>query len=159
MDTMRNTMQKELFDITGMTCSACSNRVAKAVSALDGIDDVNVNLLKNTMVVSFDESAISPSDIASAVIKAGYGAQAHTKKDEKNTAQGKGPDPAAIEFQEMKRRLTFSLIFTVPLFYMVMGPMAGLPLPDFLQGTENGLANDLTQLLLTVPVMFVNFKF
>lgn len=156
-------MQKELFDITGMTCSACSNRVTKAVSALNGINDVNVNLLKNTMSVSFDESAISPSDIANAVIKAGYGAQAHAKKDAKSVGlhnvSDNGPDPAAIEFQEMKWRLLVSLIFTVPLFYMVMGPMVGLPLPDFLKGAENALANALTQLLLTLPVMFVNFKF
>ena len=159
MDSVRHTMQKELFDITGMTCSACSNRITKAVSALDGSADVNVILLKNTMTVSFDESAVSASDIADAVSKAGYGATPHTQRMEKSLAQSSGANPAVIAFQEMKRRLLVSLLFTVPLLYMVMGPMAGLPLPGFLHGAENALANALTQLLLTVPVMFVNFKF
>lgn len=152
-------MQKELFDITGMTCSACSNRVTKAVSALDGIADVNVNLLKNTMTVSFDEGAVSAADIANAVRKAGYGASPTMRKDGKSVGPGKGPDPAAVELQEMKQRLAVSLIFTVPLFYMAMGPMADLPLPNFFLGAENALVFALSQLLLTVPVMFVNFKF
>ena len=152
-------MKKESFDITGMTCSACSSRVAKAVSALGGVADVNVNLLKNTMAVSFDEGALSAPDIAAAVVKAGYGATPHASgKNRKATAE-KGPDPAALELREMKRRLLVSLLFTVPLFYMVMGPMAGLPLPGFLPGAENALAFALTQLLLTVPVLFVNGRF
>lgn len=152
-------MQKELFCITGMTCSACSSKVAKAVSALDGIDDVNVNLLKNTMTVSFDERMLSASDIANAVIKAGYGASTHSRNDEKISSRGKGPDTATVELQEMKQRLLVSLVFTVPLFYMVMGPMVGLPLPGFLRDAEHALVNALTQLLLSLPVMFVNFKF
>ncbi len=151
-------MQKELFNISGMTCSVCSSRVSKAVSALNGIGDVNVNLLKNSMTVSFDEGIVLASDIADAVTKAGYGASLHAPKGSKNVAD-KGADPAVIEFKEMKRRLILSLIFTIPLFYMVMGPMAGLPLPNFFLTAENALAYALTQLLLAVPVMFVNFKF
>lgn len=152
-------MHKESFDITGMTCSACASRVTKAVSALGGIDDVNVNLLKNAMTVHFDESAVSASEIANAVIRAGYGAAPQTRKNGKNVGPDKGPDPVAMELQEMKHRLVVSLIFTIPLFYMVMGPMAGLPLPGFLLKEENALVFALTQFLLTVPVMFVNFKF
>ena len=101
-------MHKERFNITGMTCSACSNRVTKAVSALNGIDDVNVNLLKNSMTVSFDENAVSASDITTAVSKAGYGASPQRKSGKGSNAD-KGPDPAAIELQEMKQRLLVSV--------------------------------------------------
>lgn len=152
-------MHKENFDITGMTCSACSNRVFKAVSAVDGVDDVHVNLLKNTMTVSVTDSTVSVSDIVNAVIKAGYGALPHTQKGGMRIHHDKGPDPAAMALQEMKQRLLASLLFTTPLFYMVMAPMMGLPLPHFLQSGENALVNALTQLLLTAPVIFVNFKF
>ncbi|MDL2268313.1 HAD-IC family P-type ATPase, partial [Desulfovibrio sp. OttesenSCG-928-G15] len=166
-------MQKELFDITGMTCSACSGRVNKTVAALDGVQDVSVNLLKNSMLVSFDEGALSASDIADAVNKAGYGASLHVKEGSAGKSSGtsrgagsgagqgqdRGPDPASLELLDMRRRLRISLIFTIPLFYMVMGPMIGLPLPDFLQGDAHALGNALTQLLLTVPVVAVNWKF
>ncbi|MDL2306593.1 heavy metal translocating P-type ATPase [Desulfovibrio sp. OttesenSCG-928-C06] len=158
-------MQKELFDITGMTCSACSSRVLKTVSALDGVGDVNVNLLKNNMTVAFEPGAISASDIAAAVVKAGYGASLHAPRGKSAPGAGNadyassGPDPMAQELMEMKRRLLVSLLFTIPLFYISMGHMAGLPLPAFLLGAENALAFAFTQFLLTVPVIFVNFKF
>ncbi len=152
-------MQKEFFDITGMTCSACSSRVTKAVSALKGVGDVSVNLLKNSMAISFDESVVSTSDITDAVIKAGYGASPHVSKSGKTGTTGKSPDPVAVELQEIKERLTVSLFFTVPLFYLAMGPMFALPLPGFFQGAENALPFAFTQFLLTIPVMAVNFKF
>ncbi|MFV0436710.1 MAG: heavy metal translocating P-type ATPase [Desulfopila sp.] len=152
-------MQKELFDVTGMTCSACSSRVSKVVSALDGIVEVNVNLLKNSMTVSFDEQTVSAADISGAVSAAGYGASVHTASGRPQQRAAAGADPAAVELAEMRRRLVVSLLFTVPLFYLVMGPMVGLPLPGVLQGSENALVFALTQLLLTMPVVFVNFKF
>jgi len=152
-------MQKEFFDITGMTCSACSNRVGKAVAALRGVDDVNVNLLKNTMAVSFDANAVSEMDIVNAVTKAGYGASRHAGNTEKITNDIPGPDPASMELAEMKQRLIVSIFFTAPLFYIAMGPMMGLPQPGVFHGAENAFALALTQLLLTIPVMFVNFSF
>ncbi|MDL2269829.1 heavy metal translocating P-type ATPase [Desulfosarcina sp. OttesenSCG-928-A07] len=152
-------MQKEYFNVTGMSCSACSSRVTKAVSALTGIGDVNVNLLKNNMTVSFDAKALSASDIVDAVVKAGYGASLHAAKTPDIAAAEKAPDPAVLELQEMKHRLTVSLIFTLPLFYVAMGPMIGLPLPGLFTGPENALVFAFTQLLLTLPVVAVNFKF
>lgn len=151
-------MKKETFDITGMTCSACSSRVHKAVQALDGIGDVSVNLLKNSMTVTFNETAMSEQDIAAAVEKAGYGAI--VRKGQTNGEKNKDkPDTTVIELQEMKRRLIVSFAFTIPLFYISMGHMLGLPMPSFLMGEANALANAFTQFLLTVPVIFVNFKY
>ncbi|MCC8194184.1 MAG: heavy metal translocating P-type ATPase [Deltaproteobacteria bacterium] len=152
-------MQKELFDITGMSCSACSSRVAKAVGALDGVADVNVNLLKNSMTVSFDADVVSADAIAAAVERAGYGASVRRGGKDKRDPKKGGADPAVLELKEMKRRLAVSFLFTVPLLYVAMGHMIGLPLTGSLLGNENALAFALTQFLLTIPVMVVNGKY
>lgn len=152
-------MQKEQFDITGMTCSACSARVQKTVSGLRGVADVNVNLLKNSMNVSFDEAELSTKEIAAAVEKAGYGAMLRAAKVPAVGTGKEYPDVFALELREMKRRLTVSCLFSVPLLYLAMGPMFGLPLPRFLSGTENAFAYAFTQFLLTIPVVFVNSKY
>ncbi len=150
-------MKKEKFDVTGMTCSACSARVEKTVSAMDGTTDVNVNLLKNTMVVSYDENMTNTAEIVDAVVKAGYGAQV---QGEKNTQKSnEAVDLASQEAKTMKIRLIVSLIFTVPIFYISMGHMMGWPLPGFLLGNENSMIFAFTQFLLLIPVVFVNFKF
>ncbi len=150
-------MRKEVFDITGMTCSACSARVQKAVSGLAGVMDVSVNLLKNSMQVAFDGGQTSTGAIAQAVEKAGYGASPRAAKA--NATEGQRPDMVVLELKEMKRRLWVSFAFTLPLFYISMGHMLGLPLPGFLLGPENALAYAFTQFLLTVPVIFINFKY
>ena len=152
-------MRKQRFDITGMTCSACSARVEKTVSNLEGVAEANVNLLKNSMSVAFDNSVISEDAIIAAVQKAGYGAALHAGELDAENSAGKGPDPIALEMQEMKARLIVSIFFTLPLFYLAMGPMVGLPLPGFFRGPENALAFAFTQFLLTIPVIFVNFKY
>ncbi|UQZ90323.1 copper-translocating P-type ATPase [Deltaproteobacteria bacterium Smac51] len=150
-------MKKTQFDISGMTCSACSSRVHKAVANLEGVADVNVNLLKNNMTVSFDGNALADGDIVAAVEKAGYGAAIHGNAKQK--AETGQPDAVAQGMEEMKRRLTVSIIFTLPLFYISMGHMIGLPLPGFLTGVQNAVSFAFTQLLLTIPVIFVNFKY
>jgi len=155
-------MRKETFDITGMTCSACSSRVHKAVAALGGVEDVTVNLLKNSMAVSFDDAAVSGADIAAAVEKAGYGAIPRGTSAKGPGAKSAGTnanDVAAAELREMKFRLAVSFLFTVPLFYISMGHMAGLPLPGFLAGVDNAVPYAFTQFLLTLPVMIVNGKY
>ena len=150
-------MENKRFDITGMTCSACSSRVDKAVTALDGIGEVSVNLLKNSMSVSFDPSITGTQAIIDAVEKAGYGATLHATKPVGDTAAGrKTSDTADTEKHAMQKRLILSLLFTVPLFYISMGHMAGLPLPGFLAGAENALVFALTQFLLTLPVLIAN---
>ncbi len=151
-------MEKERFDVSGMTCSACSARVEKTVAALSGVDEVDVNLLTNSMQVSFDETILSAQAIVAAVERAGYGASLHRSGEESAGDGRTAPESDAIvlAIQEMKTRLFVSLLFTLPLFYLAMGPMVGLPLPAFFRGPENALPFAFTQFLLTLPVLFVN---
>uniref|UniRef100_UPI00402A7690 heavy metal translocating P-type ATPase n=1 Tax=Turicimonas muris TaxID=1796652 RepID=UPI00402A7690 len=152
---------KEHFDVTGMSCSACSARVQKAVKALNGIDDVNVNLLKNSMVVDFDPTKTGTEQIEDAVKKAGYSAIVKSEERGKGTTASSKPqeDIQAEELKNMETRLWVSIVFSVPLMYIAMAPMVGLPSPSFLSGHQNAAVNALTQFLLTIPVVFVNFKF
>ena len=145
-------MNKKLFDISGMHCSACSSRIEKVVGKQKGVEQINVNLLKNNMYVTFDEAIISTEDIIAKVEKLGFGASLHS---EQARAKDKPVDTAAQEMQSMKQRFIWSAIFTLPLFYLSMGKMAGWPLPDIFLGTENALINGLTQLLLTIPVLII----
>lgn len=145
-------MKKDLFDITGMSCSACSSRIQKAVSTLNGVEDANVNLLKNNMTVTYDESSLSSSDIIATVTKAGYGATLHGAERESERDDG-----TTRELRQMKVRLFVSFLFTLPLFYLSMGHMMGLPLPEPL--AVNAVAYALIQFWLTIPVIFVNFKY
>lgn len=151
-------MQKEQFDITGMSCAACSNRVDKAVSALNGINEVSVNLLKNSMTVTFDDQKTDIDAIVNAVTKAGYGAA--LKSPVHQEMQAVSPQAAAeTEISHIRLRLFFSIAFMLPLFYISMGHMAGLPLPACLTGHENMMVFAFTQFLLTVPVIFINFRY
>lgn len=146
---------KQKYDVVGMTCSACSAHVEKSVKALDGIKMVNVNLLRNSMEVEYDENTVTDSDIIKAVESGGYGASVKgAEKSDKNDI-----NPAEEELKDMKFRLICSLVFMLPLFYISMGHMMGLPMPHFLHGVENSLVYAFTQFLLTLPVMYVNRKF
>lgn len=141
-----------------MTCSACSSRVDKAVAKLPGIKNHSVNLLKNNMLVEFDEQILSPSEIIKAVENAGYKASLLTSNTQNNTNVST-PNKIDQAHQEMKNRLIISLIFAIPLFYISMGHMFNMPLPSFLLGTENAIAFAFTQFLLLLPIIFVNFKY
>ena len=161
---------KQTFDVTGMTCAACSARVEKATRAVPGVADVAVNLLKNSMDVAFDDGA-EPSAVTvaveAAVDKAGYGAAARVPAGASGGRQGAGSRAAqarpvadaAAEAKHVRMRLIVSAVFTTPLFYLSMGHMFGWPLPGFFLGDENVLTFALTQFLLLLPVVFVNFKF
>lgn len=146
---------KQKFDVTGMTCSACSAHVEKSVSKLEGVQCVNVNLLQNSMVVEYDNNALGTTDIIHAVESGGYGAslQGETK------AQEAPKNVAAEEMHHMKRRLIASFCFLIPLFYISMGHMMGAPLPAILLGDENVMIFALTQLFLTIPVLIINKKY
>ncbi len=149
-------MRKEKFDITGMHCSACSSRIEKVVGKQKGVEEINVNLLKNNMHVTFDEGVISAEDIIAKVEKLGFGASIHAQQ---NQAKAKPVDTTAQEMQAMKQRFIWSMVFTLPLFYISMGAMMGWPLPDIFLGMENALINGLTQLLLSIPVMLIGIKY
>ena len=160
-------MTTEKFRVTGMTCAACQANVTRRVQKLSGVQEVDVSLLKNQMQVTFDESAVAEGDICAAVTEIGYGA-------EPAEAPAPGGDGSGRDFQSqwkkrqqdaeeeqaaMKKRLTLSVILLVPLMYVAMGAMMGLPVPSFLIGMENALVSAMTQLLITLPILVLNRKF
>ncbi len=149
---------KQQFCVTGMTCSACSAHVEKAVGKVDGVNDLTVSLLTNSMSVTYDENKTSPQDIIAAVTAAGYGASVAGEKKSGKRSEPK-EDVLAKELQSMKHRLIWSFVFLIPLFYISMGHMLGAPLPAFLTGMENALSFALTQLLLTLPILYINDKY
>ena len=151
---------KENYHVTGMTCAACSARVEKAVSHLEGVQSCTVNLLKNSMSVEYDDAALSSGQIVAAVEKAGYGASLQQQAAGKKAAQAVSPvDAAKQEYEAMRRRVVWSFVFTLPLFYISMGHMMGWPLPGFFLGTQNAMIYALTLLLLALPVAIINNKY
>ncbi|MBE8950376.1 MAG: heavy metal translocating P-type ATPase [Quinella sp. 3Q1] len=155
-------MTKENFDVTGMSCSACSARVEKAVGKIVGADNVSVNLLTNSMQVKFDEAKISVAQIVDAVINAGYGASPKKLA----AAQIKTSTPERTidkEISAMRTRLTWSIIFLLPTVYIAMHNMLPLPVPPIVAELFDGRANAVTfafaQFLLILPIMYLNRKY
>ncbi len=150
-------MEKK-FQVTGMTCSACQANVEKSVRRLEGVRSVNVNLLTGSMMVEYDEAVLDHTMIIGAVEKAGYGAgDAATSSAAK--VKTNQPNSLIVEQKELKSRLLSSAIFLIPLLYLSMGYMLRLPLPKVMTGEENALLYALTQLLLTLPIVYVNRKY
>ena len=149
---------KQTFNVSGMTCSACSAHVEKAVCRLEGVAEVNVSLLTNSMQVTYDEDAASSEAIIAAVKNSGYGASLPQAAGTAAPAV-RQEDVMAGELAQMKHRMVWSFAFLIPLFYISMGHMMGAPLPGFLTGTDNALAFAFTQLLLTLPIMYLNDKY
>ena len=166
---------KQTFDITGMSCAACSARVDKAARSVEGVQDVAVNLLKNSMEATYESE--SPAAIArmneavcAAIEHAGYaavprssvGASGPSGADSSASPAVSGHSAgsrAAAEKKRMRTRLAVSFAFTLPLFYLSMGHMFSWPLPGFFSGAENVFALALTEFLLLLPVLFVNFGY
>lgn len=151
-------MAKEKYNITGMSCAACSAKVERVVGKLEGVENVSVNLLTNSMQVEYKEDKLSSNDIIKNIADAGYGASLATdskqKKEEKSIKKTNDDAIASMKF-----RLKVSIVFLVILMYFSMGSMIGLPLPKFLSGEGNPVGFALTQLLLVLPVMYVNRKY
>ncbi|MBQ6906386.1 MAG: heavy metal translocating P-type ATPase [Clostridia bacterium] len=141
----------EQYNVTGMTCAACSARVEKAVSSLEGVESCSVNLLMNSMTV---EGSVTAEAVISAVEKAGYGA---SLKNGNNIKKEEGSALKDTETPELVRRLVASLGFLLVLMYFSMGQMISLPLPPFFDG--NPIAIALVQMLLSLAVMIINKKF
>lgn len=150
---------KQKFQVTGMTCSACSSTVERNVKKLEGVKEVTVNLLSNSMVVSYDEDKVNNQTIIDTVVKAGYQAALEQKNSQKKTSATPAVSPVEQDIKNMKFRLILSFVFLIPLMYISMGHMFGAPLPNFLTGNENALSFALTQFLLTLPVVYVNRKY
>ena len=166
---------KERFDVTGMTCSACSSHVEKSVGKLTGVENVSVNLLTNSMQVEFDENKLDTAGIIKAVEDAGYGAavkDGHAKSGTKTSGQSDSQENGGLSAVEqnvknMKKRLIVSLIFWIPLMYVSMGHMIyqwlNIPMPpftmNFLHGNENAITYAFTQFLLLLPILIANQKY
>lgn len=166
---------KERFDVTGMTCSACSSHVEKSVSKLTGVENVSVNLLTNSMQVEFDENKLDTAGIIKAVEDAGYGAavkDGRAKSGTKTSGQfgsqeNNGLSAVEQNVKNMKKRLIVSLIFWIPLMYVSMGHMIyqwlNIPMPpftmNFLHGNENAITYAFTQFLLLLPILIANQKY
>ena len=151
-------MRKELLDITGMSCSACSSRIEKVVGRMEGVQEIAVNLLTNKAQVSFDEAKLDTTAIIARIEKLGFGAAVH-QATAKATTPTKQSNAASLELAEMRRRLALSLAFTAPLFYLHMGLMYGWPLPDIVKGQENLLLASLIQLFCCLPVVLTGYKY
>ncbi len=148
---------KQIYNVTGMTCSACSAHVEKAVRKVEGVTQVNVNLLQNKMTVEYDAPA-DDAAIIKAVVDGGYGASV-LQESSSSAAPVAKASQTVDESVGMKKRLIASFCFLIPLMYVSMGSMFGLPQPSLLQGHENMLVFALTQLVLTLPVLYINRKF
>ncbi len=147
------------FDVTGMTCSACSAAVEKSVKKLSGVGGVNVNLLTHTLTVDLSDQ--DPNAVIRAVEDAGYGASIQSRRGAKDTAKAKTnqESPVEQELKQMRFRLRVSILFIIPLMYISMGHMVGMPIPHWMEGPQHGIAFAFTQMLLTLPIMFVNRKY
>ena len=179
---------KKRYHISGMTCSACSSHVEKAVGKLEGVETVSVNLLTETMEVSSDEEKAGVEEIVAAVEKAGYGAsllsggapgkggsgaESGSRSCSLTGAAGSGSDRGSVqkkaqeEARAMKWRLCISIAFLLPLMYVAMYHMYnewfGIPIPGFIHryfhGNENAMTFAMTQLLLLLPIVYMNRKF
>ena len=143
---------KQIFQVTGMSCAACANHVEKAVGRLDGVEAVGVNLMLGSMSVTYNEKAVTDDAIMAAVAAAGYGAQRGS-----DTERGKAKSQQDRALLAMRRRLIWSVVLLVPLFYLAMGHMLSLPVPSFFFADMRGFyAFVAVQLALLIPILILN---
>jgi len=155
------------FNVTGMTCSACSASVEKNVKKVDGVQSVNVNLLTNSMTVDYDHEVTDNNKIIGAVVDAGYNASVFVRGTDKTAKTEKDVNPVEAQVKSMKQRLIVSFTFWIPLMYLAMYHMlnqwTGLPVPGFIEaafhGPENGITFAFAQFLLLLPIVYVNRKY
>lgn len=161
-------MAQDKFDVGGMTCAACQAHVDRAVSKLDGVQSVAVNLLAGSMMVDYDPAQVSPDDICTAVDRAGYSASpvdAGTGAAGSNSSAQARSGAAHMESptkkleaaaSAMRTRLIVSIVFLIPLFYIGMGHMLGWPLPAVFTDHTHSMTLALTELVLLIPIVYVN---
>ena len=160
-------MAQDKFDVGGMTCAACQAHVDRAVSKLDGVQSVAVNLLAGSMLVDYDPAQVSPDDICTAVDRAGYSASPiSTGTDAVQSGSAQARSGAAhmesptkkleAAASAMRTRLIVSIVFLIPLFYIGMGHMLGWPLPDIFTDHTHSMTLALTELVLLIPIVYVN---
>ncbi len=146
-------MKDEKFAVTGMSCAACQTAVERGVKKVEGVSDVKVSLLTNTMRVQYDPEKTAQADILRAVENAGYGASAYGERAKAEKPQEESASGG------IKARLIASVCLLLPLMYLSMGHMMGLPMPRFLAGEGNEVAFALTQFLLSAVIVLINKRF
>ena len=160
-------MAQDKFDVGGMTCAACQAHVDRAVSKLDGVQSVAVNLLAGSMLVDYDPAQVTPDDICTAVDRAGYSASpvsAGTEAVPGGSAQARSSaahmesptKKLEVAASAMRARLIVSIVFLIPLFYIGMGHMLGWPLPSVFTDHTHSMTLALTELVLLIPIVYVN---
>ena len=161
-------MAQDKFDVDGMTCAACQAHVDRAVSKLDGVQSVAVNLLAGSMMVDYDPAQVSPDDICTAVDRAGYSASPVDAGTGAAGSSGNAQARSGAAHMEsptkkleatasaMRTRLIISIIFLIPLFYIGMGHMLGWPLPGIFTDHIHSMTLALTELVLLIPIVYVN---
>ena len=148
------------FSVTGMTCSACSVSIDRSVKKVDGVNSVNVNLLSNSMTVEYDPAVTNKDHIIQAVKDAGYNAAVLERGKQETKAKPLGVDILENDIADMRRRLIVSIIFLIPLLYLSLGyNLFHFPLPSWLIGVPNAVTYGLLQLLLTLPIAYINRKY
>ncbi|HLP06041.1 MAG TPA: heavy metal translocating P-type ATPase [Paludibacter sp.] len=152
-------MKTERYDVTGMTCSACVAHIEKSVGKLDGIESVHVNLLTNSMVVSYNELVISNTFIEKTVESAGYEAHLHLVKQPEAKAPAPGTDYVLDEQREKKKQFWYSFFFMLPLLYISMGHMLDLPFPEKFHTPEYSFLFAFLQFWTLLPVLYLNKKY
>ena len=154
-------MKKEKFSVGGMTCAACQSNVEKCVKRIDGVSSVSVSLMAGSMSVEYDETALTSENICSAVSAIGYTARSFeaTQKSQVRSEFGTRRNAADAERKALFVRFISSVIILIPLMYLSMGHMIGLPLPSVMNGIEGAPTLALTQLLLTLPIIIINGAF
>ena len=156
-------MKEEKYQVTGMTCAACQANITRTVQKLEGVQEVNVNLLSGQMQVVYDEEKTNDENIINAVKAIGYGAamqqsQKEAKSDFRTEWEAR-QTRAEDERKAMGKRLRYSVLLLIPLMYIAMGPMVGLPTLPIFEGMENALILALTQLFITLPILMLNKHF
>ena len=161
-------MAQDKFDVGGMTCAACQAHVDRAVSKLDGVQNVAVNLLAGSMMVDYDPAQVSPDDICTAVDRAGYSASPVDAGTGAAGSNGSTQARSGVTHMEsptkkleaaasaMRTRLIISIVFLIPLFYIGMGHMLGWPLPGIFTDHTHSMTLALTELVLLIPIVYVN---
>lgn len=161
-------MAQDKFDVGGMTCAACQAHVDRAVSKLDGVQSVAVNLLAGSMLIDYDPAQVSPDDICTAVDRAGYSASPVSTGTDAANSNGNAQARSGAAHMEsptkkleaaasaMRTRLIVSIIFLIPLFYIGMGHMLGWPLPGIFTDHTHSMTLALTELALLIPIVYIN---
>lgn len=148
----------QTFAIEGMTCASCAQTIEKAVGKLSGVDKASVNLATEKMQVSYNPSAISVSDVTGAVSNSGYAAVLETT-DTQDNSRAEKREKKEKRMKQLSNRFGISIIFTIPVLIIHMGPMVGMPLPNIVDPMINAFNFSLLQLILTLPIMVVSWEY